>query len=57
VVVLPSDEKMNLIDLFPLTKRQQVHYFPKKTLDQHWEREEITKKLGIEPMDGENPSE
>jgi len=27
----PSEEKMNLIDLSPLTKRQQVYYLPKET--------------------------
>jgi len=46
---------MNLIDLPPLTKRQQVCYLPKKTLEQHQEREEMAKELGIEPMGEENP--
>jgi len=57
VVILLSDEEMNLIDLSSLTKRQQVHYFLKKTLDQCQEREEMVKELGIEPMGGENPCE
>ena len=53
----PSEEEMNLIDLPPLTKRQQVRYLPKETSEQHWAREEIAKELGIEPMGGENPCE
>jgi len=52
-----SEEKMNLIDLLPLTKRQQVHYLPKETSEQRLAREEMAKELGIEPMDGENPCE
>ena len=31
----PSDKKMNLIDLLPLTKRQRVRYLPKETLEAH----------------------
>jgi len=46
----PSKEEMNLIDLPPLTKRQQVRYLPKKTSEQHQAREEMAKELGIEPM-------
>ena len=46
----PSKEKMNLIDLPPLTKRQQVRYLPKETSEQHRAREEMAKELGIEPM-------
>jgi len=57
VVVPLSNEKMNLIDLPPLTKRQQVHYFPKETLEQYQERKEMAKELGIEPMGRENPCE
>jgi len=53
----PSEEKMNLIDLLPLTKRQRVHYLPKKTSEQHLAREEMAKKLGIELMGKENPCE
>ena len=30
-----SDEDMNLIDLSPLTKRQQVQYLPKETPEAH----------------------
>jgi len=41
---------MNSIDLPPLTKRQRVCYLPKETLEQHREREEMAKELGIEPM-------
>jgi len=52
-----SEEKMNLIDLLPLTKRQQVHYFPKETSEQCLAKEEMAKELGIEPMGGENPCE
>ena len=53
----PSNEEMNLINLPPLTQRQQVRYLPKETLEQHQAREEIVKELGIEPMGGENPCE
>jgi len=31
----PSEEEMNLINLPPLTKRQQVRYLPKETSEQH----------------------
>ena len=31
LVFPPSEEKMNLINLSPLTKRQQVRYLPKET--------------------------
>jgi len=48
---------MNLIDLPPLTKRQQVYYLPKETLGQHQERKELARELGIEPMGGETPCE
>jgi len=50
-----SDEEMNLIDLLSLTKRQQVHYLPKETLEQCRLREEMAKELGIKPMGRENP--
>jgi len=50
-----SEGEMNLIDLSPLTKRQQVCYLLKETLEKCWEREEMVKELGIEPMGGENP--
>ena len=53
----PSEEKMNLINLPPLTKRQRVHYLSKKTPEQHWKREAMAKELGIEPMGSENPCE
>ena len=53
----PSKGEMNLIDLPPLTKRQRVHYLPKETLEQRWEREELARELGIEPMGGETPCE
>jgi len=52
-----SEEEMNLIDLPPLTKRQQVRYLPKETPEQCREREAMAKELGIEPMGGENPCE
>ena len=50
-----SEEKMNLIDLPPLTKRQRVCYLPKETSEQRRAREEMAKELGIEPMGGESP--
>jgi len=53
----PSKEKMTLIDLPPLTKRQQVHYLPKKTPEQCLERKEMAKELGIEPMGAGSPCE
>jgi len=53
----PSEEKMNLIDLPPLMKRQRVWYFPKETLEQRREREEMARELGLEPMGGGNPCE
>ena len=53
----PSEEKMNLIDLLSLTKRQRVHYLPKKTSEQRLAREEMAKELGIELMGKENPCE
>jgi len=53
----PSEEEINLIDLLPLTKRQQVRYLPEKTPEQRREREAMAKELGIEPMGGKNPCE
>jgi len=53
----PSEEKMNLIDLPPLMKRQQVRYLPKETPEQRWEREEMARELGLEPMGRGNPCE
>jgi len=53
----PSKEEMNLIDLPLLTKRQQVCYLSKETLEQCQEREAMAKELGIEPIGGENPCE
>jgi len=50
-----SEEEMNLINLPPLTKRQQVCYLPKETPEQHRKREAMAKELGIEPMGGKNP--
>jgi len=52
-----SEEEMNLIDLPPLTKRQQVRYLPKETLEQRQEREETARELGIEPMGAGSPCE
>ena len=52
-----SEGEMNLINLSPLTKRQWVRYLPKESSEQHWEREELARELGIEPMGGENPCE
>ena len=51
------EEEMNLIDLPPLTKRQRVHYLPKKTLEQCRVRKKMAKELGIEPMGGGNSYE
>jgi len=53
----PSEEEMNLIDLPPLTKRQQVRYLPKETSEQRRAREEMAKELEIEPMGRESPCE
>ena len=53
----PSKEKINLINLPPLTKRQRVRYFPKETVEQCRVREEMAKEPGIEPIGGENPCE
>jgi len=52
-----SEEEMNLIDLPPLTKRQQVRYLPKETPEQCQEREETARELGIEPMGAGSPCE
>ena len=52
-----SEEEMNLIDLPPLTKRQQVRYLPKETPEQRREREEMARELGIEPMGAGSPCE
>jgi len=57
VVSPPSKEEMNLIDLPPLMKRQQVWYLPKETPEQCREREEMARELGIEPMDVGSPCE
>jgi len=48
----PSEEKMNLINLSPLTKKQQIHYLPKETPEQCQEQEEMARELGIELMGG-----
>ena len=53
----PSEEKMNLIDLPPLMKRQRVRYLPKETPEQCWERKEMARELGLEPMGEGNPCE
>ena len=53
----PSKEKINLINLPPLTKRQRVRYFPKETVEQRRVREEMAKEPGIEPIGEENPCE
>jgi len=52
-----SEEEMNLIDLPPLTKRQQVRYLPKETPEQCREQEEIARELGIESMGAGSPCE
>ena len=51
----PSNEKMSLIDLLPLTKRQYVHYLPKKTLEACQQCEELAKEMGIAAIGGESP--
>jgi len=53
----PSEEEMNLIDLPPLTKRQQVRYLPKETPEQRRKQEETARELGIEPMGAGSPCE
>ena len=52
-----SEEEMHLIDLPPLTKRQQVWYLSKETPEQHREHKEIARELGLEPMGGGSPCE
>jgi len=52
-----SDEKINLIDLLPLTKRQCVHYLPKKTLEAHLKHEELTKEMGVISVGKGSPCE
>jgi len=52
-----SEEEINLIDLLPLMKRQWVWYLPKETPEQRWEREEMARELGIEPMGASSPCE
>ena len=53
----PSNEKMNLIDLSPLTKRQYACYLPKKTLEACQRHEELAKEMGVTAMDGGSPCE
>ena len=55
LVFLPSKGEINLINLPPLTKRQQVCYLPKESSEQRWEREELVRELGIKLMDRETP--
>jgi len=51
----PSEEEMNLIDLPPLIKRQRVQYLSKETPKQRWERKEMARELGLEPMGEGSP--
>jgi len=53
----PPYEEMNLINLPPLTKRQQIRHLPKETPEQRREREEMAKELGIKPMGAGSPCE
>jgi len=53
----PSDEKMNLIDLPPLTKRQRLRYLPKETLESIQQREELVRQTGMTVVGGGSPCE
>ena len=53
----PSNKGMNLIDLPPLTKRQQVWYLPKKTLEACQWHEELAREMGVAAVGGGNPCE
>ena len=51
----PSDEKINLINLPPLTKRQCVQYLPQETLEAHQRREELVREMGMSVVSGGSP--
>jgi len=53
----PSNKKMNLIDLPPLTKRQCVCYLPKKTLEVCQQCKELAKEMGVVVVSRESPCE
>ena len=53
----PSDEEMNLLDFLPLTKRQCVHYLPKKTPEAHQRCKELVKEMEMSVVGGGNPYE
>ena len=54
---LPSNKKMNLINLPPLTKRQRVCYFPKETPKARQQCEELARELGASIVGGGSPCE
>jgi len=54
---LPSDKKMNLIDLPPLTKRQRVRYLPKETPEARQQCEELAREMGVSVVGGGSPCE
>jgi len=43
----PSNKNMNLIDLLPLTKRQNIQYLPQETPEAHQQCEELAKEIGV----------
>jgi len=50
----PSDEKMNLLNYPPLTKRQRVWYLPKETPEAHQRHEELAREMGTSVVGGDN---
>jgi len=48
----PSDEKMNLLDYLPLTKRQRVCYLPKETPEARQQRKELAREMGMSVIGG-----
>ena len=53
----PSDQKMNLIDLLPLTKRQRVRYLPQETLEACQRHEELAREIGMSVVGGRSSCE
>jgi len=52
-----SGEEMNLINLLSLTKRQYVHYLPKKTLEAYQRCKELAREMGMSIVGRESPYE
>jgi len=48
----PSDEKMNLLNYLPLTKRQHVQYLPQETLEACQQHEELAREMGVPIVSG-----